>query len=151
MPQVSTEGDACGELETILAEKLRLTTGGKIRAHKELPPVSKEAFPFDIPAAWTWCRLGAIAQEITTGSRGWSQFYSESGPKFIRAQNIRFGRLELDNIAHIDLPVRAEVIADDLDQKLAEALQNSTRLLDATLLQAIGSLEIQADLAAAGA
>jgi len=45
---------------------------------------------------------------VTSGSRGWAEFYSNTGPKFIRAQNIRFGRLQLDDLACVSLPKKAE-------------------------------------------
>src|SRR5450755_1025983 len=46
--------------------------------------------------------LGEVCDLVTSGSRGWAEFYSTSGPGFIRAQNIRFGRLRLDELAYVN-------------------------------------------------
>jgi type I restriction enzyme S subunit len=45
---------------------------------------------------------------VTSGSRGWQQFYSDSGALFIRAQNIKTDKLLLDDEAFVDLPKKAE-------------------------------------------
>jgi type I restriction enzyme, S subunit len=49
-----------------------------------------------------------VCNIVTSGSRGWAEFYSETGPKFIRAQNIRFGRLRLEDLACVSLPKKTE-------------------------------------------
>ena len=39
---------------------------------------------------------------ITSGSRGWAEFYADHGPLFLRAQNVRRdGSLLLDDMAHV--------------------------------------------------
>ncbi|MFI7433007.1 restriction endonuclease subunit S [Micromonospora haikouensis] len=57
---------------------------------------------------WTAATIAEISSLVTSGSRGWAQYYSPSGPTFIRAQNVRFGRMELANLAHVALPARTE-------------------------------------------
>jgi type I restriction enzyme S subunit len=51
--------------------------------------------------------LGEMASLVTSGSRGWAAYYSESGPLFVRSQDINTDRLSLDEIAHVDLPPHA--------------------------------------------
>lgn len=85
-----------------------LTAQGLLRSAKVLPGIPSDELPFAVPAHWKWVRLGDLAGEITSGSRGWAEFYADSGPKFIRAQNIRFGYLDLAHMAHVELPVSAE-------------------------------------------
>jgi type I restriction enzyme S subunit len=60
------------------------------------------------PAGWARTTVGRLASLVTSGSRGWAEFYSDSGASFVRAQNIRFGRLRLDDLAHVTLPPRNE-------------------------------------------
>ena len=61
-----------------------------------------------IVAGWEITTIGQISSIVTSGSRGWAEYYSSDGAKFIRAQNIRFGRLVLDDLAHVSLPPKAE-------------------------------------------
>ncbi len=45
---------------------------------------------------------------VTSGSRGWAEFYADSGPAFIRAQNVRFGTFKLDDLAFVNPPSNSE-------------------------------------------
>ncbi|WP_231879369.1 restriction endonuclease subunit S, partial [Methylomonas koyamae] len=38
---------------------------------------------------WKECKIGKISNTVTSGSRDWAQFYSETGSKFIRMTNLR--------------------------------------------------------------
>lgn len=57
---------------------------------------------------WKVTTLGALAEYLTSGSRGWAEFYSDSGDIFIRAQNLKHDRLDLDDIAYVVLPSKSE-------------------------------------------
>ncbi|MDO8263734.1 MAG: restriction endonuclease subunit S [Gallionella sp.] len=59
-------------------------------------------------AAWAEKTLGDLLDFLTSGSRGWAQYYAAAGDLFIRAQNIKHDLLELDDIAFVSLPERAE-------------------------------------------
>jgi len=48
-------------LQRIQAEKAHLIAEKKVRKEKPLPEITPEDIPFEIPAGWEWCRLGAIA------------------------------------------------------------------------------------------
>jgi len=61
-----------------------------------------------IPEDWEVEPLGGMADFITSGSRGWAQFYSESGALFIRSQNVREGRLSFADIQYVSPPSGAE-------------------------------------------
>jgi type I restriction enzyme S subunit len=62
----------------------------------------------DLPINWDQVALGDLCNLVTSGSRGWAEYYSETGVGFIRAQNIRFGRLLLGDIACVQLPPNCE-------------------------------------------
>ena len=47
-------------LEKIKAEKEQLVKEGKIKKSKQLPPITDDEKPFDIPDSWEWVRLGDI-------------------------------------------------------------------------------------------
>lgn len=55
---------------------------------------------------WEWKRLGSLSQSITSGSRGWAKYYSETGSLFLRIGNLSRRRLGLDlsDEKFVDLP-----------------------------------------------
>lgn len=57
---------------------------------------------------WDKKELGDLLDFLTSGSRGWAQYYATTGDLFIRAQNIKHDRLELSDIAFVALPERTE-------------------------------------------
>jgi len=93
-------------LKEIQTEKSQLLRVGAIP--KEKTAAGKPSLTFTTPELWQVVRLGDVCNLVTSGSRGWAEFYAESGPKFLRAQNIRFGRLRLDQLACVNPPARSE-------------------------------------------
>jgi type I restriction enzyme, S subunit len=72
-----------------------------------------------IPDQWALCSYRSLTTLVTSGSRGWKQFYAEKGSIFIRTQNINTDKLILDDVAFVDLPRsaeerRAQVLIDDI-------------------------------------
>jgi type I restriction enzyme, S subunit len=72
-----------------------------------------------LPEGWAWTTLGELSSLITSGSRGWKRFYAANGSVFIRAQNLKTDRLELDDVAYVELPpttegLRTRVSRDDI-------------------------------------
>ncbi|MDP2780899.1 restriction endonuclease subunit S [Devosia sp.] len=61
-----------------------------------------------LPIRWTPIALGDVCDLVTSGSRGWGEYYATSGPGFVRAQNIRFGRMRLDDLAYVRPPSNSE-------------------------------------------
>lgn len=59
--QNSDDEPASVLLEKIKKEKDKLVEEGKIKKQKDLPPVSDEEKPFNLPDGWEWCRFGDIA------------------------------------------------------------------------------------------
>lgn len=59
-------------------------------------------------ASWTRTTLGDQLDFLTSGSRGWAKFYAEQGDIFIRAQNLKYDRLDLEDVAFVDLPQKSE-------------------------------------------
>ena len=75
--------------------------------YKEPEPVDTAGLP-ELPLGWCWASVEQVSTLITSGSRGWAEFYASAGPIFIRSQDINADRLELDECAHVQLPVDAE-------------------------------------------
>lgn len=60
VPQDPSDEPASVLLQKIRAEKDRLIAEGKIKRDKPLAEIADEEKPFDLPASWEWCRLGAV-------------------------------------------------------------------------------------------
>lgn len=54
---------------------------------------------------------------IISGSRGWSVYYSEHGPVFLRSQNVGHGQLDLSDVVHVRPPDTAEGTRTALRQR----------------------------------
>lgn len=65
---------------------------------------------FAIPGHWHWADGSAAFSFITSGSRGWAEYYSTQGPIFLRIGNLDYEsiRLDLANIQHVRPPLNAE-------------------------------------------
>ncbi|MFN8324831.1 MAG: restriction endonuclease subunit S [Flavobacteriaceae bacterium] len=68
-------------LAKIKAEKALLIKEKKLKKEKELPPITEDEIPFEIPEYWAWCRLGEISN-IQRGSsprpKGDSRYFAKS-------------------------------------------------------------------------
>ena len=66
----------------------------------------------ELPEGWKWVKSGDLFSFVTSGSRGWAKYYSDSGAIFIRITNLDFDSLELDlsegTIQYVNPPLNAE-------------------------------------------
>ena len=94
----------------IQAEKQRLIKSGKIKKEKLLPEITEDEIPFEIPESWKWVRLGILCELVTSGSRDWAKFYSDTGDMFLRMGNLSRNsfKLRLDKIQHVKIPRTTE-------------------------------------------
>ena len=53
-------------------------------------------------------KLGALIDFITSGSRGWSKYYSNEGDYFITIKNVGGCSISLDNVQHVHAPNNKE-------------------------------------------
>ncbi|OGR23705.1 MAG: hypothetical protein A2277_08290 [Desulfobacterales bacterium RIFOXYA12_FULL_46_15] len=60
------------------------------------------------PKKWDQTTIKEQSKYVTSGSRGWAQYYSNTGAIFIRAQNINTDNLILEDVAYVALPNTAE-------------------------------------------
>lgn len=72
-----------------------------------------------LPTGWVWATIDQLSGLVTSGSRGWKEFYSRTGSTFIRAQNLKHDVLSLDDVAFVDLStvtegLRTRVLKHDL-------------------------------------
>ena len=57
---------------------------------------------------WPTKPLGDLLSFLTSGSRGWAEYYRESGDLFLRIQNVGRNRMLLDDVAFVAAPDTAE-------------------------------------------
>lgn len=88
--------------------KLAPHTQPQDQCHAAIASIATKDLPFALPPGWRWVRLGQLCKLVTSGSRGWKDFYAESGSIFIRSQDIKADKLEFDNRAFVQLPPSAE-------------------------------------------
>ena len=79
---------------------------------KELPPLTKEELAElpELPKGWTWVRNDTLLEYVTSGSRGWAEYYSTTGAAFLRMGNLDHDTISIDlaKIQRVNLPKKAE-------------------------------------------
>ena len=76
---------------------------------------------FELPEGWVWTISDAIFWFVTSGSRGWAKYYSETGAIFLRVGNLDHDSISLDlnYIQRVQPPTgtegtRTQIIAGDI-------------------------------------
>jgi type I restriction enzyme S subunit len=110
------EQDPSDESASELLKKIRavlaiLARKGTIGKPEETSAVEVEEQPFELPATWSWARLGEICSKTGSGStpRGGKEVYQKSGVPFLRSQNVYDDGLRLDDVAFIDLETHGKM------------------------------------------
>ena len=62
----------------------------------------------ELPEGWVWANVEQLTWLVTSGSRGWGNFYSDTGVLFIRAQDIKTDALNIKGVARVTIPADAE-------------------------------------------
>src|SRR3989442_4080518 len=103
----SIDGAANELLVSIVSKrKVRVEEFGSGSYKEPLQPDS--SLLSEVPEEWAVASMDQLTCLVTSGSRGWAKYYSDSGPLFIRAQNINTDELRLDGVAYVQLPHNAE-------------------------------------------
>ena len=101
--QREEDGTAEELYKQIQEEKKKLIKEGKIKKTKDLPEITEDEIPFDIPENWKWVRLGNIVSVLGDGIHG-TPVYDDSGSYyFINGNNLNNGEIEIkDNTKKVD-------------------------------------------------
>jgi type I restriction enzyme, S subunit len=74
----------------------------------------QEEYRSKLPKGWKWVKSGELFEFVTSGSRGWAKYYSNSGAIFLRITNLDFDSLNLDleesKIQYVNPPSNSEGI-----------------------------------------
>lgn len=97
----------------LLAEKRQaVITHAVTRGLNPDAPNKHSGIPWlgDIPQTWRVAELKRALTFITSGSRGWAEFYADHGRPFVRIGNLTRGHLHLDmtEIQYVEIPQNAE-------------------------------------------
>jgi type I restriction enzyme, S subunit len=95
-------------LEEVNQIKNKIKMFGRNSNTLKIKPVTEEETQLKLPDGWSWVKLGELSYYITSGSRDWSKYYSDKGVMFIRTQDINTNKLNLENVAFMDLPNKIE-------------------------------------------
>ena len=117
VPQIASEGNARDLLEEIRKEKLShgfansygicsekgkkskssdLRSKSQIRVtKKELPEITEDEIPFEIPESWCWCRLGEIVSILGDGIHGTPNYDISGNYYFVNGNNLNNGKIEI--------------------------------------------------------
>jgi type I restriction enzyme S subunit len=108
-------------LERIRVERRRRWEAANPRKkYVEPEPVDTDGLP-ELPEGWCWAGVEEVTEFVTSGSRGWGEFYSETGARFLRVGNLKHNTVELDlrDVALVQPPdgaegTRTRVLRDDV-------------------------------------
>lgn len=87
---------------------LKTLKENKIEKRDNKTPVYESLEIYDIPKSWKWVRLWDISYLVTSGSRGWSSYYSDEGAYFVRSAEINNNKLRLEEAIKVNLPEKIE-------------------------------------------
>ena len=105
VPQDPNDEPASVLLERIREEKKRLVEEGKLKKKDlEVKPIEEEELPFEVPESWSWCRIGEISESYI-GLTYKPSDVTESGTIVLRSSNIKDGKLVLDDLVRVSVPI----------------------------------------------
>lgn len=102
--------DAEGAPNRLRDMVLDLAIRGKLTNPGFEAPPSEGTAPFGLPPGWRWSVGRDVFTLVTSGSRGWAQFYAGEGAIFLRIGNLDYRSIELDlrAIQRVQPPPNAE-------------------------------------------
>jgi type I restriction enzyme S subunit len=65
---------------------------------------------------WPKKRLGDFVLYMTSGSRGWAKYYSESGTRFIRSLDVQMNTIGNDDPAYVNPPQNSEAVRTQVQE-----------------------------------
>lgn len=108
--QQAVEGKLCEQnadeepasvlLEKIKEDKEKRIANKKIKKQKEMPPITEEEKPFNLPKGWEWCRLCDVSLSLSTGPFGsilHKNDYVTDGVPLVNPKNIVNNSIVIDS------------------------------------------------------
>lgn len=84
-------------------------TISKLKQNDNLFKQAKSTLP-NIPQYWQIMPSAHLIEYVTSGSRGWANYYSTEGALFLRMSNVRYDttKLDLNDLQFVSLPAEVE-------------------------------------------
>lgn len=99
-------------IEKLKEKRIALITQAVTKGLNPDAPMRDSGIPWlgDVPKHWEVIRLRYCAAAITSGSRGWAKYFSDSGHLFLRITNLDRESivLKLDDLQRVEPPIGAE-------------------------------------------
>jgi type I restriction enzyme S subunit len=99
--QREEDGTAEKLYQQIKEEKKRLIKEGKIKKTKNLPEITEDEIPFDIPENWKWVRIAEMSY-FQEGPGIMAKDFRNSGIPLIRIAGMQKDKLSLDGCNYLD-------------------------------------------------
>lgn len=113
--QDPTDEPASVLLEKIKVKKEKLIAEKKIKKQKELPPITEEEKPFELPQGWEWCRLSNLGNFSSGSTPDMTnpQFWANGNvlwvtPKDMKSKYISESIMKVTNFAKENMNVYTE-------------------------------------------
>jgi type I restriction enzyme S subunit len=108
VPQDSNDEPASILIERIRGDKEKLIQEKKLKKEKKY---QQAEVVFQVPASWTFARIGELAIKMGAGStpKGGKDVYSEVGVPFVRSQNILHGSTDLSDVVFVSDKIDSEM------------------------------------------
>jgi type I restriction enzyme S subunit len=126
------------------------------KKYVEPKPADTDGLP-ELPEGWCWASVEELASLVTKGaSPGWQGFeYNSEGIMFIRSQNVGWGELRLDDVAHVPVSLNAhqprsviaeaDVLVNIVGASIGRVALADDRLVGANTNQAVAIIRLVAD------
>ena len=111
LPPLSVQREIVARLERELAAVEKMKKGFEALAETakaEFKAELKEVFEEISRGCAETRRLGEVCEFMTSGSRGWAKYYSDSGELFITIKNVKDCAIDVRNVQHVKPPKGAE-------------------------------------------
>lgn len=128
-------------LITLLVEQSRVVADRAVTRGLRGAPSTDSGNPFlgVVPNHWERVAVSRLVQFVTSGSRGWAEYYSDDGPLFLQSGNLgRSLRLDLTRTQRVRPPegsegTRTRVRRDDILVCITGALTGNVAVVDQEL------------------
>lgn len=114
VPQDPSDEPASELLKRIAEEKARLVADGSTKKQKQLPGITQDETPFDVPAGWCWVRMGAVG-ETNIGLTYSPSDVGDIGIPVLRSSNVQKGQIDLSDLVRVDMSVKDSALVQEGD------------------------------------
>ncbi|MDZ4333242.1 MAG: restriction endonuclease subunit S [Pseudomonas sp.] len=114
VPQDPSDEPASELLKRIAEKMARLVVDGSTKKQKQLPGITQDETPFDVPAGWCWVRMGAVG-ETNIGLTYSPSDVGDIGIPVLRSSNVQKGQIDLSDLVRVDMSVKGSALVQEGD------------------------------------